>query len=215
MNKTDIVNPLAEAYATTFSSLEDDVLKKINDDTLKNHPHAHMLSGHLQGQLLTFLSHIIKPKYVLEIGTFTGYSAICLAKGLQENGELHTIEIRDEDAQTAMSNIRLSGLDNLIFLHVGNAISIVPTLPHKWDMVFIDADKEGYIDYYELVVPNLAENGVIIADNVLFHAQVLEDPIKGKNAKAIHAFNQHVKNDTRVQQVLLTQRDGLLLIKKK
>ena len=215
MNKTELVNPLAEQYADRFSSLEDEVLRKVNEDTMKHHPHAHMLSGHVQGQLLTFLSNIIKPRYVLEVGTFTGYSAICLAKGLQANGELHTIELREEDADTAMSNIRLSGLDNLIFLHRGNAKEIIPALPYKWDLVFIDADKEGYIEYYELIVPNLSENGVIIADNVLFHGQVLEDVIKGKNAKAIHAFNQHVQNDKRVEQVLLTLRDGLLLIKKK
>ena len=215
MNQTELVNPLADRYAATFSSLEDEVLKQIHEETFSNHPHAHMLSGHVQGKFLEFLSNIIRPTYVLEIGTFTGYSAICLAKGLQENGELHTIELREEDAKTAGNNFSLAKLNKLIFLHQGNALNIIPTLSHKWDLVFIDADKEGYIDYYELVVPKLSENGIIIADNVLFHGQVLEENIKGKNAKAIHAFNQHVQNDKRVEQVLLTLRDGLLLIKKK
>jgi predicted O-methyltransferase YrrM len=195
--------------------LEDEVLKQVHNDTVLNHPHAHMLSGHVQGKFLSFISNILKPKFVLEIGTFTGYSAICLAKGLQDGGELHTIEIREDDAKTAHRNFGLAGMNNLIFLHAGNAKEIVPSLPHKWDLVFIDADKEGYIEYYELVLPHLSANGIIIADNVLFHGQVLEREIKGKNAKAIHAFNQHVANDTRVGQVLLTLRDGLLLIKKK
>jgi predicted O-methyltransferase YrrM len=215
MNKTELVNPLAEDYAAKFSSLEDEVLKQIHEETVSSHPHAHMLSGHVQGKFLAFISNILKPKYVLEIGTFTGYSAVCLAKGLQNNGELHTIEVREEDAQKAKTYFSLANLNENIFLHLGNAISIIPTLPYKWDLVFIDADKQGYIEYYELVVPLLSENGVIIADNVLFHGQVLEEDIRGKNAKAIHAFNEHVQNDTRVEQVLLTLRDGLLLIKKK
>jgi predicted O-methyltransferase YrrM len=215
MNRTEIVNPLADQYAATFSSLEDEVLKQIHEETVLNHPHAHMLSGHVQGKFLEFLSNITQPTYVLEIGTFTGYSAICLAKGLQDGGELHTIEIREDDAATAKQNFCLHKLSDRIILHTGNALDIIPTLSHSWDLVFIDADKEGYINYYELVLPHLSEKGVIIADNVLFHGQVLEENIKGKNAKAIHAFNQHVQKDTRVEQVLLTLRDGLLLIKKK
>ena len=215
MNHTEIVSGLAENYAARFSSLEDEVLKQVHNETVLNHPHAHMLSGHVQGQFLTFISNILKPKYVLEIGTFTGYSAICLAKGIQDGGELHTIEIREDDANTAHRNFGFAGIENLIFLHAGNARGIIPKLPHKWDLVFIDADKEGYIEYYELVLPHLSANGIIIADNVLFHGQVLEEEIKGKNAKAIHAFNQHVAGDIRVEQVLLTLRDGLLLIKKK
>lgn len=215
MNENGIVNPLAEQYAARFSSLEDDVLKQINDDTVLNHPHAHMLSGHVQGKFLQFISNIISPKYVLEIGTFTGYSAICLAKGLQKGGELHTIEIREDDAKTARENIKTADLENLIFLHTGNALDIIPKLSQPWDLVFIDADKQGYIAYYELVLPRLSPNGIIIADNALFHGEVLGEVIKGKNAKSIHAFNQHVQADTRVEQVLLTLRDGLLLIKKK
>ena len=215
MSKTELVNPLADQYAATFSSLEDEVLKRIHEETVANHPHAHMLSGHVQGQFLAFVSNILRPKYVLEIGTFTGYSAICLAKGLQSGGELHTMEIREDDVKTAKANFHLAKLDKRIFLHQGNALEIIPTLSYFWDLVFIDADKEGYINYYELALSRLSENGIIIADNVLFHGQVLEEDIKGKNAKAIHAFNQHVCNDTRVEQVLLTLRDGLLLIKKK
>lgn len=214
MNEFEIVKPEAESYAEAFTTKEEAVLLRIRDETLKHHPHAHMLSGPTQGKFLQFISNILQPKYVLEIGTFTGYSAICLAAGIKSGGQLHTIEIREEDAATALTNFSVAEKDDLITLHRGNALEIIPTLPYQWDLVFIDADKVGYIEYYEMVLPRLSKSGVIVADNVLFHGQVLQQPIKGKNAKAIHAFNEHVANDSRVQQIMLTLRDGLLLIKK-
>jgi predicted O-methyltransferase YrrM len=155
-----------------------------------------------------------KPMHILEIGTFTGYSALCLAKGLDPSGVLHTIESRLEDAQTASNYFSQSKYANQIKLHIGDAKEIIPTLQGMFDLVFIDADKTGYIEYYEMMVPLLAKGGVIIADNVLFHGEVLEDTISGKNAVAIHAFNEHVKNDPRTTQVLLTIRDGMLLIQR-
>ena len=212
---SEIISSLAEAYAAKHTSPENNVLELINKETIKNHPHAHMLSGHVQGKFLTFLSKIIRPKYVLEIGTFTGYSALCLAEGMAVGGELHTIEIRQEDADTAMRNFKSAEKDKIISLHVGNAREIIPTLPQQWDLVFIDADKVSYTEYYELVLNKLSEKGIIIADNVLFHGQVLEEPVNGKSALAIDAFNKHVMNDPKVEQVMLTVRDGLLLIKKK
>lgn len=211
----NLINPQAEAYADYFTTPENPLLNQINKETTEHHQQAHMLSGHVQGRLLSFISIILQPKYVLEIGTFTGYSALCLAEGLQKDGELHTIELRDEDADIAGQNFMAAEKHNLITLHRGKAIDILPTLPHLWDLVFIDADKTGYIDYYEKIVPRLSNKGVIIADNVLFHGQVLEQPPKGKNAIAIHEFNNHVLNDERVEQVMLTVRDGLLIIKKK
>lgn len=211
----DLINILAETYAEKYTSPEDALLKQINEDTVTHHKHAHMLSGHLQGKLLEFISCMLQPKYILEIGTFTGYSALCLAKGLQQEGELHTIELREEDANSCAKNFSQSALHKKIHLHIGNALDIVPILPYKWDLVFIDADKTGYIAYYEMLLPRLNENGLLIADNVLFHGQVLEDPVSGKNAIAIDAFNRHVANDERTEQVMLTVRDGLLLIKKK
>lgn len=210
----DIINKQAGEYAANFSSKEDELLKEVSDYTNQFHPHAHMLSGHVQGKLLETISCVIKPEKILEIGTFTGYSALCLAKGLQPNGKLHTIELRDDDAETARGFFSKSLQVNKIVLHVGNATDIIPTLKEEWDMIFIDADKTGYIDYYELTLPQLKKNGLIIADNVLFHGEVLEENITGKNAKAIHAFNQHVANDSRVEQVMVTLRDGLLLIRK-
>ena len=211
----NLINQEAEAYADYFTSPENSLLNQINKETTERHQQARMLSGHVQGRLLSFISIMLQPRYVLEIGTFTGYSALCLAEGLQKDGELHTIELRDDDADTAHKNLMKAEKHKLVTLHRGKAIDILQTLPHLWDLVFIDADKTGYIDYYEKIVPQLSDKGVIIADNVLFHGQVLDQPPKGKNAIAIHEFNKHVLNDERVEQVMLTIRDGLLIIKKK
>ena len=215
MNTPLILSPEAESYAQTFTASENALLQEIAAYTVREHPHAHMLSGQVQGKFLSFLSTIQQPKYVLEIGTFTGYSALCLAEGLLPDGELHTIECREEDATIARNYFSKSKRNHQIHLHTGNASDIIPIIDRKWDLIFIDADKPGYIDYYEQVVPRLNNKGIILADNVLFHGQVFDNPISGKNAKAIHAFNEHVKKDERTEQVLLTIRDGLLLIKKK
>ena len=204
----------AVTYSDVFTTPADPLLQLILDETRAAHPKAHMLSGEVQGQFLSMLSCMIKPMQILEIGTFTGYSALCLAKGLATNGLLHTIESRIEDAQTAHHYFEQSKYANQIELHIGDAKEIIPSLSDALDLVFIDSDKTGYIEYYEMVVPKLAKGGVIIADNVLFHGEVLEDNISGKNATAIHAFNKHVKNDPRTSQVLLTIRDGMLLIQK-
>jgi caffeoyl-CoA O-methyltransferase len=211
----ELINLLAEAYAEKHTSPEDALLKQISEDTAAHHKHAHMLSGHVQGKVLEFISYMMQPKYILEIGTFTGYSALCLAKGLQQDGELHTIELREEDANRCAKNFNQSALHKKIHLHTGNALDIIPRLGHQWDIVFIDADKTGYTAYYEMLLPRLSNNGLIIADNVLFHGQVITETISGKNAQAIDAFNKHVAADKRTEQVMLTVRDGLLFIKKK
>ena len=210
----ELINKLAESYAQKFSSTEDDLLQEISVYTNKFHQHAHMLSGHVQGKFLQTLSFLLQPLKILEIGTFTGYSALCLANGLQPGGELHTIELREEDAKIAKDFFSKSLQNKKIVLHTGNALQIIPLLQQTWDIIFIDAYKISYIDYYELTLPHLKKNGLIIADNVLFHGEVVEENIKGKNAKAIDAFNKHVANDERVEQVMLTVRDGLLLIRK-
>jgi len=204
----------AISYSDVFTTPVDSLLQIILDETRATHSKAHMLSGEVQGQFLSMISCMKRPMHILEIGTFTGYSALCLAKGLEPNGKLHTIENRKEDAAKAARYFADSHNAHQIELYIGDAKEIIPTLPYKWDIVFIDADKTAYIDYYDMVVPHLANGGIIIADNVLFHGEVLEDTISGKNALAIHAFNEHVKNDPRTTQVLLTIRDGMLLIQK-
>lgn len=204
-----------EDYADKNTTPLSELLQEILDFTLQNHPHATMVSGHVQGQFLRFISGIMKPKTILEIGTFTGFSAICLADGLQKNGELHTLELRQDDADTAQAYFNRSPFAKQIKLHIGNALEIIPTLQHNWDIVFIDADKTSYTEYYKMVLPNLASGGIIIADNVLFHDQVLQDEITGKNPKAIAAFNEMVQNDAATENVLVTVRDGLMFIRKK
>jgi predicted O-methyltransferase YrrM len=151
---------------------------------------------------------------VLEIGTFTGYSALCLSKGLQVGGKLHTIELREADASLAYSYFEKAAATNAIQLHIGDAKQIIPTLEEVWDLVFIDADKVSYIDYYELTLPSVKKGGWILADNVFFHGQVFDEVVSGKNAKAIHSFNEYIKKDSRVEQVMLSIRDGLTLIRK-
>jgi caffeoyl-CoA O-methyltransferase len=210
----ELVNNIAEDYAKQHTTALDDDINEVEQFTLQHHPHAHMVSGHVQGKVLEFLSSMIKPSSILEVGTFTGFSALCLAKGLQQNGVLHTIEIREVDAATAKQYFGKANAQQ-IKLHIGNALEIIPTLREQWDLVFIDADKINYKNYYELILPQVKSGGWIIADNVLFHGQVLEEVVSGKNAKAIDEFNKHVANDERVEQVLLTVRDGLLVIKKK
>ncbi len=211
----DIILPQAEKYAEHFTSSENELLTAIHQQTQQHHPQAHMLSGHLQGKFLELISCIIKPLRILEIGTFTGYSALCLAKGLAKDGMLHTIELRNDDADTAQRNFNLSDAKEKIFLHRGNALEIIAGLNEIWDLVFIDADKLNYIEYYKLLLPAVRKGGIILADNVLFHGEVLQAEIKGKNAKAIQAFNQYLKKDESVEKVMLTIRDGLMLILKK
>jgi caffeoyl-CoA O-methyltransferase len=209
-----LLHQKAELYAEQFSSPLDELRERVTANTIGNHPHAHMLSSRTQGKLLQFISSMVSPLKILEIGTFTGFSALCLCEGLQPDGVLHTVELRSEDAATAQAYFAESPYANRIKLHVGDANEIVKALGEEWDMVFIDADKVNYINYYELTLPALKQGGWLIADNVLFHGQVLEEQITGKNALAIHAFNEHIKNDPRVEHVMLTIRDGLMLIKK-
>ena len=211
----EIINAKAEAYAADFSTPTDELLSEIEKFTLENHPHPNMLSGPVQGKLLEMISKMIQPKRILEVGTFVGYSGLCLTKGLTAKGELHTIELRKEDAEISRNYFKKSLYRKQIILHEGNALDIIPALNETWDLVFIDADKVNYINYYELTLPQLKKGGWVLADNVLFHGEVLEERITGKNAKAIHAFNEHIKNDRRVEHVLVTVRDGIMLIQKK
>jgi len=210
----EIINSKAEKYAAKFTTSTDELLQEIESFTMQR-PHSNMLSGPVQGKLLELISAMVKPERILEVGTFMGYSALCLAKGLSPNGKLHTLELRKEDADISANYFSKSLYHKQIILHVGNALDIIPTLKETWDLIFIDADKVNYINYYELTLPLLKKGRFILADNVLYHGEILEEKIKGKNAKAIHSFNEHVRKDSRVQQVMMTVRDGLMLIQKK
>jgi caffeoyl-CoA O-methyltransferase len=203
-----------DEYAELHSSPLPPLLQELLNYTLKNHPKQHMVSGHVQGQFLRMISLMLQPKYVLEIGTFTGFSALCLAEGLTPDGRLYTLEVREEDAIIAQSFFNRSPKVHQIHLGLGDATHIIPTLPYAWDLVFIDADKTGYSNYLDLILPQVRPGGIILADNVLFHGEVLEEEIKGKNAKAIAAFNEKVRQTPEIDYTLLTVRDGLMMMRK-
>jgi len=211
----DFINPLANNYTEAYSNATPSYLKSLYEETLATHEHGHLQSSWTQGGFLSFISKMLAPTTILEIGSFTGFSALCLAEGLTEKGELHTIELREEDAKKAKAAFENSTKAKQLHIHIGDAKEIIPTLHKKWDLVFIDADKTSYIEYYNLVLPLLNEKGIMIVDNVLFHGDVLEDAVKGKSAKAIQAFNEYLLLDKKTEQVMLTIRDGLTLIRKK
>jgi predicted O-methyltransferase YrrM len=212
----EMIDPRAQAYAEKYSSPMEPLLEEIAAHTAAHHAEAHMLSGPLQGRLLQLVSALLRPQRILEIGTFMGYSALCLAAGLGPEGKLHTIELREEDADRAQAYFRRSMWADRILLHRGNALAILPALEETWDLVFIDADKVGYSEYYRQVLPRVRPGGLIIADNVLFHGEVLGAVAgQGKSAKAIQAFNEMVGADERVEKVIVTVRDGLFFIRKK
>jgi predicted O-methyltransferase YrrM len=211
----EIVNHLVELYAERYSSPVDPLLEEVARTTETTHKHAQMMSSRLQGKFLEIFSILLQPVRILEVGTFTGFSALCMAKGLKEGGKLHTIELREEDAITAKQYFNRSNFRDSIILHTGNALLVIPELRETWDLAYIDADKTGYLQYYNLILPKVRSGGVILADNVLFHGEVLTEPVKGKNAQAIREFNEYVKADDRVEEVLIPIRDGLMLIRKK
>ncbi len=205
-----------EAYAEMHSTQEPDALQALNRETWANTLIPRMLSGHLQGRILSMLSHMQKPKQILEIGTFTGYSAICLAEGLQAGGMLHTIDINDEMEEMIHRHIRAAGFAESIKVYTGNALDIIPTLPFMFDMVFIDADKENYSRYYDLVFDKLQPGAIIIADNVLWSGKVLQKyQTLDEETKALVDYVQKVQADNRVENVLLPVRDGLMIARKK
>jgi len=202
-------------YISDHTSPEDKVLKELYRETHLKVLYPRMASGHIQGKLLEMLSHMVRPERILEIGTFTGYSAICLARGLEAGGVLHTIEINDELKEMAMKYIAMAGLQDRIVLHTGDALKVIPSLGGPFDLVFIDGNKQEYLAYYQLVVPLLRTGGYILADNVLWDGKVLS-PLKShdKYTRGIVAFNDFLAGDDRVEQVILPVRDGFTLIRK-
>ncbi len=211
----DFIHPLANDYAAQYSNATPAYLKEVYESTLASHPHAEMQSSWTQGGFLSLISKLLQPKHILELGTFSGFSAMCLAEGLVNDGQLHTLELRAPDGINAQNNINQSPHKDKIKIHVGDASETLQHLTAPWDIVFIDADKVNYGKYYQMIFPYVKKNGLIIADNVLFHGEVFSETLKGKNAKAIHAFNEMIMLDQLADTVLLTVRDGLSLIRKK
>jgi predicted O-methyltransferase YrrM len=211
----DFIQPAAHDYVTHYSDATPAYLRPMYEQTIQLHPHAHLQSNWNQGGFLSFFCKLLQPQSILEIGTFSGFSTLCLAEGLNNKGTIDTIELRAEDAHAARIHFDKSTKGHQIISHIGDAKAIIPSLNKQWDLVFIDADKTGYIDYVNLVLPMLSDNGLIIADNVLFHGQVFEAKITGKNALAMHAFNEFILQHQGLEKIMLTVRDGLTLIRKK
>ncbi len=206
---------LLEQYILNHTSPEDDFLKELDRETHLKVLRSRMLSGHLQGQILSMISCMVKPRYILEIGTFTGYSALCLAKGLAENGQLHTIEIDDELESIARKYFEKSGMGIKIVQHIGDARQVISSLQHTFDLVFIDADKREYCDYYKLVFDRISVGGFLLADNILWNGKVVDpNETNDEQTRGILDFNNLVHNDIRVKNVILPVRDGIMLIQK-
>ena len=199
-----------EDYIEQHSEKEPQLLADLNKETYQKILLPRMLSGHFQGRVLSMLSKLIRPVNILEIGTYTGYSALCLCEGMQDNGQLHTIDIKEELVDFQRKHFDKSPWGRQIVQHLGEAVAIIPNLDMKFDLVFIDADKENYINYFEMIVPKMNKGGIILSDNVLWSGKVLEPLQKNDlSTKILLEYNQLLKNDPRVETVLLPIRDGL------
>lgn len=215
MSTFELISPEIEAYCEAHTTEETDLLYRLNRQTHLQTINPRMASGQLQGQFLSLISNMIRPKRILEIGTFTGYSALCLATGLTSDGILHTIEINEEYEDRIRTFFTESPYNRQISLHIGDAKAIVPSLNEQWDLVFIDAEKTDYQEYYEMVFPQVRKNGFLLIDNTLWNSKVIHEiQHNDKDTQAILAFNDRVQQDGRVQNLLLPFRDGIMMIEK-
>lgn len=209
----DIINEKIQDYAEKHTTDESSLLKRINRDTHAQVLMPRMLSGQLQGRVLSMISCMARPRVILEIGTYTGYSALCMAEGLREDGKLITIDINEELEDRVRSYFREAKLQDRIDYRIGDATAIIPQLNENFDLVFIDADKENYARYFDLVIDRVNLNGIILADNVLWSGKVLQEK-PDKDTRAIIDFNEKIQRDPRVENVLLPIRDGIMLMRK-
>ncbi len=215
MSTFDLIRSDIESYCEAHSTPENELLYRLNRHTNLETLNPRMLSGQLQGVFLSFIAKMLSPKTILEIGTFTGYSALCLAEGLSEYGYLHTIEANEEYEERIKNYFSQSPLKNKIVLHIGKAEEIVPTLNETWDLVFIDADKENYQIFYDIVFPKVRKGGFILIDNTLWNGKVVREVAPNdKDTKSVMAFNDFVQNDNRVRNLLLPFRDGIMIVEK-
>ena len=205
-----------EKYVAQHTSSHRSILQRIERDTYLKSIYPRMISGQVQGRFISMISKMIRPSYILEIGTFTGYSAICLTEGMKKNGQLHTIEINEELRDQNSKSFKEAGVDDKITAHFGNALDIIPKLGIQFDLIFIDADKINYIKYFDLSMSCMKKGGFILADNVLWGGKVITDSSKkiDKETRAIMEFNERVQTDERVENVMIPLRDGMTLIQK-
>lgn len=204
-----------DEYILGHIDKESDYMHRLWRATQLHLLYGRMASGHLQGRLLKMLVEMIKPKVVLEIGTYSGYSGLCIAEGLEEGAHLHTVEINDEQEDFTLPWFQNSPYGDKITMHIGDALEVVPRLGLMFDMAFIDADKRKYVEYYEMVMAHLNDGGYILADNTLWDGHVVEEDTKDAQTEGIRRFNDYVAADQRVEKVILPLRDGLSIIKKK
>ncbi|PIA79567.1 methyltransferase [Gaetbulibacter sp. 4G1] len=204
-------------YVVKHSEDEPVLLQQLNRETYQKILQPRMLSGHYQGRVLSMISKLVNPKNILEIGTYTGYSALCLAEGIQVNGELHTIDINEELSDFSRKYFDKSNYGNQIVQHLGNALEIIPKLDKAFDLIFIDADKENYSNYFDAIIDKLNSGGIILSDNVLWSGKILETTFKKEDTStpALIEYNRLLKNDKRVETVVLPIRDGLTISRKK
>lgn len=215
MSTFELIDPEIEAYCEAHTTVESPLLHRLYRETHLQTINPRMASGQLQGQFLSLISKMIRPRRILEIGTFTGYSAICLAEGLTEDGTLHTIEINEEYEERIRRYISESPDSQKIHLHIGDAKTVIPTLNAAWDLVFMDAEKTDYQEYYNLVLPQVKTGGFLLIDNTLWNSKVVyEVRSNDKDTQAISAFNDKVQQDSRVRNLLLPFRDGIMMIEK-
>ncbi len=216
IDQMDFIDEKINVYSEKHSSPESAILKDLNRETHANVLMPRMLSGHLQGRMLSMLSCMIQPECILEIGTYTGYSALCLAEGLKETGIIHTIDINDELTPMVRKYVSRAGYESKFRIHTGNALEIIPTINGPFDLVFIDADKINYSNYFDLVFDKVRKGGYIFADNVLWSGKIIAPPASmDKDTLALHEFNERIANDPRLEKVLLPVRDGVMVIQKK
>ena len=215
IDSMDFIDEKINIYSELHSSPESEILKNLNRETHANVLMPRMLSGHLQGRMLSMISCMIQPISILEIGTYTGYSALCLAEGLKDNGLIHTIDINDELTPMVRKYVSLAGLDSKFRIYTGNALDIIPTLNGPFDLVFIDADKINYTNYFDLVFDKVNKGGYILADNVLWSGKIIA-PLSemDKDTLALHQFNERIAHDNRLEKVLLPVRDGVMVMRK-
>ncbi len=211
----EFISQELDQYCCAHTADENDLLKRVNRETHVEVLQPRMLSGHFQGRVLSMLSKMIQPQRILEIGTYTGYSALCMAEGLSTDGKLVTIDVNEELAQRVQGYFDASAFAKQIHYIISPALDVIPTLNETWDLVFIDADKQNYIEYYELILPLVRSGGYVILDNVLWSGKVAEPDKNDKDTVLLRKLNELIHEDERVEEVLLPIRDGLMIARKK